>query len=89
MAWSVEFHPDASRELDRLDPQIERRIRKFLLERLATLEDPRSIGKALQGAELGKYWSYRVGDFRLICEFINDRLVVLVLRVGHRKEIYR
>lgn len=89
MAWSVELHPDAARELDKLDPQIERRIRKFLLERLARLDDPRSIGKALHGAELREYWSYRVGDFRLICEFINNRLVVLVLRVGNRKEIYR
>jgi mRNA interferase RelE/StbE len=89
MAWSVEFHPYAKRELDKLDPQNERRIRKFLHERVATLEDPRIIGKALQGAQLREYWRYRVGDHRLICELIDNRLVVLVLRVGHRKEIYR
>jgi len=89
MAWSVEFHPDAARELAKLDPQNERRILKFLHERVARLDDPRSSGKALRGAELREFWRYRVGDYRLICEFINNKLVVLVLRVGHRKNIYR
>jgi mRNA interferase RelE/StbE len=89
MAWSVELHPAAARELEKLDTQNERRIRKFLYERVATLEDPRIIGKALQGAQLREYWRYRVGDYRLICEFLDNRLIVLVLRVGHRKEIYR
>ena len=89
MAWSVELHPDAARELEKLDPQNERRIRKFLYERVATLEDPRIIGNALRGAQLREYWRYRVGNYRLIREFIDNRLVVLVLRVGHRKEIYR
>ncbi len=89
MVWSVELHPDAERELEKLDPQNERRIRKFLHDRVARLDDPRIIGKALQGAQLREYWRYRVGDYRLICEFINNRLVVLVLRVGPRKEIYR
>jgi mRNA interferase RelE/StbE len=89
MAWRVELHPDAARELEKLDPQNERRIRKFLYERVATLEDPRIIGKALRGAQLREYWRYRVGNYRLIREFIDNRLVVLVLRVGHRKEIYR
>jgi mRNA interferase RelE/StbE len=89
MARSVEFHPDAAREIEKLDPQNERRILKFLHELVAKLDDPRSIGKALRGGELREYWRYRVGDYRMICEFLNNKLVVLVLRVGHRKEIYR
>ena len=89
MAWKIEFSETADRELSKLDPQHSQRILKFLRERVAKLEDPRSIGKALQGPRLGEFWRYRVGDFRLICKIEDDRLVVLVIRIGHRKEIYR
>ena len=64
-------------------------ILKFLYERVSKLDDPRSIGQALHGSRLGEFWKYRVGDYRLICKIEDDRLFVLVLRVGHRKEIYR
>ncbi len=89
MAWKIEFSADAERELSRLDTQHARRILKFLHERLAKLDDPRTIGKALQGSRLGEFWRYRVGDYRLICKIEDERLFVLVLRIGHRKEIYR
>jgi mRNA interferase RelE/StbE len=89
MAWKIEISPVADRELSSLDAQHARRILKFLHERLANLDDPRSIGKALQGSRLGEFWKYRVGDYRLICKIEDDRVVVLVLRVGHRKEVYR
>jgi mRNA interferase RelE/StbE len=89
MAWKIEISPVADRELSNLDTQHARRILKFLHERLANLDDPRSIGKALRGSRLGEFWKYRVGDYRLICKIEDDRVVVLVLRVGHRKEIYR
>lgn len=89
MAWSVELAQSAERELDKLDPPRRKRILKFLDERVATLNDPRSLGEALHGSRLGEFWKYRVGDYRLICKIEDARLVVLVLRVGHRKEIYR
>jgi len=89
MAWKIEFSHAADRELSKLDTQHSRRILKFLHERVAKLDDPRGIGRALQGSRLGEFWKYRVGDFRLICKIEDDRLVVLVLGVGHRKEIYR
>ena len=89
MAWRIEFSPVADRELSKLDPQHVRRVLKFLHERLTKLDDPRSIGKALQGSLLGEFWRYRVGQFRVICKLEDDRLVVLILSVGHRKEIYR
>jgi len=56
---------------------------------LPKLDDPRSIGEVLHGSRLGEFWKYRVGDYRLICKIEDDRLVVLVLRIGDRKEIYR
>jgi mRNA interferase RelE/StbE len=89
MAWKVELSAEAARELGKLDAQPARRILKFLHERVATLDNPRSIGKALRGSRLGEFWKYRVGPYRLICKIEDDRLIVLVLRVGHRKEIYR
>jgi mRNA interferase RelE/StbE len=49
----------------------------------------RSIGKALHGSRLGEFWKYRVGDYRLIAKIEDDRLLVLVLRIGHCREIYR
>jgi mRNA interferase RelE/StbE len=89
MAYSVELAESADRELAKLDPQQRKRILKFLHERVAKLDDPRSIGEALHGSRLGEFWKYRVGDYQLICKIEDDRLVVLVLRAGHRKEVYR
>ena len=89
MAWSVELSAEADRELRKLDAQHSKRILKFLRDRVARLDDPRSIGKALHGSRLGEFWKYRVGDYRLICKIEDDLLVILVLRIGHRKEIYR
>jgi mRNA interferase RelE/StbE len=89
MAWGVELSQAADRELGRLDAQHRKRILKFLQERVAKLDDPRSIGKALHGSRFGEFWKYRVGDYRLICKIEDNRLMVLVLRVGHRREIYR
>ena len=89
MAWTVEVSESALRELDKLDPQQARRILKFLDDRVAGSDDPRAIGQALQGAKLGEFWKYRVGDYRLICKIVDERLIVLVLRIGHRREIYR
>lgn len=89
MAYRVELAESADRELSNLDAQPRKRILKFLQQRVAKLENPRSIGAALRGSDLGEFWKYRVGDFRLICKIEDDRLVVLVLRLGHRREIYR
>ena len=88
MAWKVELSEETSRQLDKLDPQIARRILKFLHERVARLDNPRSIGEALRGSKLGEFWKYRVGDYRLICSIEDKRILILVLRVGHRREIY-
>jgi len=89
MAWKIELSAQVARELDKLDLPQAKRILKFLNERLAPLENPRSLGQALRGSELGEFWKYRVGDYRLICKIEDDRLLILVLRMGHRREIYR
>lgn len=89
MAWRIEFHPGAEKELSKLDRQAARRIVHFLRDRVAALEDPRSLGEALKGPEVGRFWKYRAGDYRLICDIQDERITILVARVGHRRDIYR
>jgi mRNA interferase RelE/StbE len=89
MPWRIELSVEASRELDQLDRQVSRRIEKFLHDRITPLQNPRSIGKPLQGRKFGELWRYRVGDYRLICQIREEQILVLVVRIGHRKEIYR
>ena len=89
MAWKIEFDPAAERELGKLDPQIARRILKFLFERVAALDDPRSIGEALKGSRLGEFWKYRLSDYRIICRIEDGGVIILVVRIGNRREVYR
>lgn len=89
MAWSVELDPNAVRDLEKLDPQVARRILSFLYERVAQLDNPRSIGEPLRGSKLGEFWKYRVGDYRVIASIEDGALRVLVLRIGNRREVYR
>jgi len=65
------------------------RIVSFLADRVVQDDNPRQTGAALQGSELGSFWRYRVGDYRIICDIQDHKLVVLVVEIGHRREIYR
>lgn len=89
MAWKIELSSSAEKDLLKLDTQIARRILMFLRDRVAPLRDPRSIGEALKGSELGQYWKYRVGDYRIIAHIEDKALRVLVVRIGNRKDIYK
>jgi mRNA interferase RelE/StbE len=89
VVWTIEFDRLARRNIEKLDRQTISRIRSFLYERLALLDDPRQLGDALQGSKLGNFWRYRVGDYRIICDLRDKQLVVLVVEIGHRREIYR
>jgi len=89
MAWKIELDPGAERELSKLDPPVARRILGFLHDRLATLEDPRSIGEALKGSTLGAFWKYRVGDYRIIASIEDNAVCILVVRIGNRRDVYR
>ena len=74
--------------MSRLDRQIARRIRNFMRDRVATRDNPREIGKALHGPWSG-YWGYRVGGYRVICDIQDSALVVQVVEVGGRGDVYR
>lgn len=89
MVWKIEFDPAAARELGKIDPQVARRILSFLHDRVAHLENPRSVGEALKGSKLGAFWTYRVGDYRIISNIEDGRLLIMVIRIGNRREVYR
>ena len=88
MAWIIEIDPAAEKELDKLDPQQARRILKFLFDRVAHLDNPRSIGEALKGSRFETLWKYRVGDYRIIASLEDDVARILVVKIGDRKEVY-
>ncbi len=89
MVWQIEFDPDALKDLKKIDKPIQVRLVGFLRTRVSTLANPRDLGEALSGQKLGSYWKYRVGDWRIICDIQDQRIVVRVLRVGNRREVYR
>ena len=89
MAWRIEFEDAALKELAKLDKPVARRILAFLRERVAVLDDPRSVGEALKGSSLGDFWKYRVGDYRVIAHIEDGALRILVLKMGNRREVYR
>lgn len=88
MVWTIEYSETARKFLEKSDQSSRHRIREFLEHRVADLENPRELGKALKG-EFRKFWSYRVGDMRVICNIQDQRVVVLVVAIGNRREIYR
>lgn len=87
MAWEIKVTPRADKAIGKLDKPVARRVLKELRE-VSALDDPRSRGKALTG-NLAGLWRYRVGDYRIICDILDDELVVLAIDVAHRREIYR
>lgn len=89
MAWRIELGRDAEKALDKLDRPVAQRILRFLYERVAPLDDPRSIGEALKGSQLGEFWKYRVGDYRIISRIEDCELCILVVRIGNRRDVYR
>lgn len=89
MAWQIKFDDASKKDLAKLDKQIAKRITEFLRERVAVLDDPRSIGEALKGSKLGEFWKYRVGDYRIISIIEDGALRILVVKIGNRREVYR
>lgn len=86
MAWTIEFDKKAEREFKKLDKVNQKKIDKFLLRLIHN--KPRNIGRALKG-KLGSLWRYRIGDYRLICNIEDKILTVVVLRVSHRRHVYK
>lgn len=88
MSWTVEFTDKARRQLRKLSPDVQKRLLNFLRSRVEQGDDPRSLSSSLSG-DLSGLCRFRVGDYRLICRLDGERLVVLVLSVGHRRLVYQ
>lgn len=86
MAWRVEFSPKAARAFRKLDKPVQVRIRDFL-RGVETLSDPRARGKALVAGRAG-LWRWRVGDYRLVADILDHKVVIVVVEVGHRSSVY-
>lgn len=87
MAWTVSVGNTAERQLRKLDRSVQRRILDWLDDRIEGCKNPRHFGEPLKGNHAG-LWRYRVGDYRILCDIRDGEIVVLVLAVGHRRQIY-
>ena len=85
--WELRFQKDAQKEFLKLDPPIQRRILQYFKERILVSSNPRTYGKALTG-NLQEFWRYRVGDYRVICKIEDEKIVITVVMIGHRREVY-
>lgn len=86
MSYRIALTPRAAKQVRKLDPTIARRIRGFLEERLGQLDDPRLLGKKLVNED---FWRYRVGDYRLLATIDDDRILILIVEIAHRREVYK
>ena len=86
MVWSIELASTALKELKKLDSTVQDRIIRFLKERVA--KDPRSTGEPLR-ENLSGFWRYRIGDYRVYADIQDEVIKVLVVKIGHRREVYK
>ncbi len=87
MAWEIRLDAKAEKDLSKLDKPIAKRITRFLREKVSLADNPRQRGKSLTG-NLSGLWRYRIGDYRVIAEIQDDKLVVLAVKIGHRSNVY-
>lgn len=87
MYWTIEFTAQAENALRRLDKSVVRRVKKYLSQ-IKELPNPRMRGESLKG-NLSEFWKYRVGDYRIVCEIQDKKLVILIVKIGHRRDVYK
>jgi mRNA interferase RelE/StbE len=89
LAWQIEYSPEADKALMGLGTNAEKQIARFMRQRVSNLDNPRSIGEPMKGARFAGLWRYRSGDYRILCEIQDERICILVVQVGHRREVYK
>ncbi len=87
MNWKIEFDSNVEKDLRKLDHSAQQRIIKYLKEKIIPIENPRTLGKPLSG-DLRGIWRYRVGDYRILAKIEDENFIILVVYVGHRKNVY-
>ena len=89
MTWNINYGASVKKDVQKFDVSTRKRLKNFIEDRLAKMENPRTIGGALTGSKLGQFWKFRVGDYRIISEIQDKTLTILIIEIGHRKEVYR
>ncbi|MDR1920876.1 MAG: type II toxin-antitoxin system RelE/ParE family toxin [Candidatus Adiutrix sp.] len=89
MTWNIELSPEARKDLAKLGATEAKRILKFLHQRLRPMENPRDAGKALVGPTLAGLWRYRAGDYRILRRIEDEKICIVVVKIGNRREIYK
>lgn len=89
LIWKVEFERQAQRAFNKLDKTSKQRIARFIDERLIPASDPRDLGKPLSGTDYRGVWRFRVGDYRLLTRIENEVVTIVVLKIGHRSDVYQ
>lgn len=87
MIWELKFEPEVLKALKKMDRSVRAELVDYLADRVATLSNPRQLGKPLVGGKRG-LWRYRVRDYRIICEIRDRQLIVVVVHLGHRRTVY-
>ncbi|ACQ67756.1 type II toxin-antitoxin system RelE family toxin [Candidatus Williamhamiltonella defendens] len=87
MVWKIKYADSALKSLKKMDRQNAKRIVDYLDKRITSSDDPRIFGKSLKG-DLGEFWRYRIGDYRVLCEIFDEGLIILVATIGHRRKVY-
>ncbi|MAQ71063.1 MAG: type II toxin-antitoxin system mRNA interferase toxin, RelE/StbE family [Alphaproteobacteria bacterium] len=88
MVWTIEIANKAEKELSKLDKNVQKQIIHYLETKILTAEHPRVFGKSLTH-ELSGYWRYRVGDYRIMCHINDEKVTIMVVRIGHRSKVYK
>jgi mRNA interferase RelE/StbE len=88
LAWTIKYSDSALKSLKKMDRHSATRIVNYFDRKVATLDDPRALGKSLKGV-LGEFWRYRVGDFRILCVIQDSKITVTATKIGHRKDVYK
>ena len=88
MVWRIELTESAKKQLSKIGKSEAKRITAYLHNKIQTLDNPRQLGIAMQGSK-SNLWRYRVGDYRIIAGIDDERIRILVVRIGHRREVYR
>lgn len=88
MIYELKYEAKAVKQIKKLDPATRKLIKSWIEKNLLNTDNPRQHGKGLTGI-LSQYWRYRVGDYRILAEINDTEIVIIIVEVGHRREIYR
>ena len=88
MIYELKYEARAVKQIMKLDPATRKLIKSWIEKKLLNTDNPRQHGKGLTGS-LSQYWRYRVGDYRILAEINDAEIIIIIVEIGHRRDIYR